>query len=186
MARLAVLVEGHGEVRAVPVLICRIVAEAAPDETVGIARPIRVPRDRIIREGGIERYLNIAVRHGGPDAGVLVLLDANGDCPAELGRALLKRAREARPDKRIQVVLAKQEYEAWFLAASESVVSGAPDPPPDPEAIRGAKEWIRRHQAYRPTVDQTPMTAKFDMAKARGRAPSFGKMWRAVQGLLET
>ena len=186
MARIAVIVEGKGEVQAVPVLLRRIVSEVAPIVTAHITRPIRVHRDSIVQQGELERYLNIAVKEGGLDAAILILLDANGDCPAELGPRLLKRAREARPDKRIQLVLAKCEYEAWFLAAAESVVAGAPEAPADPEAIRGAKEWIRKHQPYRPTVDQAPMTARFDMAQARRTAPSFGKMWRAVQALLET
>ena len=30
------------------------------------------------------------------------------------------------------------------------------------------------------------MTANFDMEEARRNAPSFDKMWRAVQALLET
>ncbi len=185
VAPIAVIVEGKGEVQAVPILLRRIVREIAPDIAVRIGRPIRVPRDRIVQEAVLERYLNIAVRQDGPDAGILVLLDANGDCPAELATKLVERARRARPDKRIQLVLAKCEYEAWFLAAAESVVAGTPEAPADPEAIRGAKEWIRKHQPYRPTVDQAPMTAKFDMAQARRNAPSFGKMWRAVQALLE-
>lgn len=182
--RIAVIVEGHGEVQAVPLLLHRISAEVAPEIALSVARPIRVPRDRIVQRGELERYLDVAVRMGGPDAAILVLLDANGACPARLGPALLKRAREARPDKHVQFALAKCEYEAWFLAASESVVSGSPAAPADAEAIRGAKEWIRKHQAYRPTVDQAPMTARFDIAEARRNAPSFDKMWRAVEALL--
>ena len=186
VAEIAVIVEGKGEVEAVPLLLRQIAKQIAPDAALKIARPIRVPRDRIVQPGELERYLNIAIRHGGPGAAILVLLDADKDCPAELGPRLLERARQARPDRQIQLVLAKREYEAWFLAASESVVSGAPDAPGDPEAIQGAKEWIRRHQAYRPTVDQASMTATFDMAKARQHAPSFAKMWRAVEALLES
>ena len=185
MADIAVIVEGKGEVQAVPVLIRRIAQELDPRLVPKIARPIRVHRDRIVKEGELERYVNLATREGGAEARILILLDANGDCPAGLGPQLLTRARQARPDKRIQLVLAKCEYEAWFLASSESVVSGAPEPPADPEAIRGAKEWIRRHQPYRPTVDQEPMTARFDMAQARRNAPSFAKIWRALESLLQ-
>lgn len=183
--RIAVIVEGHGEVQAAPLLLRRIAAEVAPEIALSVARPIRVPRDRIVRPGQLEQYLSIAVQVGGPSAGILVLLDSDKDCPAELGPELLGRARQARPDKRIQVVLARSEYEAWFLAASESVVLGAPSAPSEAEAVSGAKEWIRQHQAYRPTVDQAPMTAKFAMEDARRRAPSFDKLWRAVEALLE-
>ena len=185
MVRIAVIVEGKGEVQAVPELLRRISLEVSPDDPPVIAHPIRVPRDRIVKEGELERYVNLAVSHGGPDARILVLLDADEDCPKELGPELLRRARQARPDKQIQVVLATREYEAWFIAAAESVISGVSAAPQDPEAIRGAKEWISRHQPYRPTADQASMTATFDMTKARRDAPSFDKMWRAVQALLE-
>ncbi len=186
VAEIAVIVEGRGEVGSVPILLRRIAAQIAPDISLNVPRPIRVPRDRIVKPGELERYVNLAVQVGGPTATILVLLDADKDCPAQLGPELLERARQARPDKRIELVLANSEYEAWFLAASDSVVSGAPSAPSAAESIRGAKEWIRQHQAYQPTVDQAPMTANFDMEEARRNAPSFDKMWRAVQALLET
>lgn len=186
MARIAVIVEGKGEVQAVPELLRRIISEVSADDPPSIVRPIRAPRDRIVKEGELERYVNLAVRHGGPEARILVLLDADEACPKELGPELLRRARQARPDKQIQVVLAKREYEAWFIAAAESVIAGVPAAPQTPEAIRGAKEWIGRYQPYRPTADQAPMTAKFDMVQARRNAPSFDKLWRAVEALLET
>ena len=51
----------------------------------------------------------------------LILLDANSDCPRELAPNVLERAQAARSDHRIQVVLAKMEYEAWFLAVADSL-----------------------------------------------------------------
>src|SRR5438094_886194 len=62
-------------------------------------------------------------------------------------------------------------------------------PPPDPEAVRGAKEWLSRHmppgQPYRPTVDQPALAARFDLQAAR-RADSFDKCYREVVRLLTT
>ena len=127
-----------------------------------------------------------------PGGRILVLLDANGDCPAELGATLLQRARAARPDLLIEVVLAKCEYESWFIAAADSLrgtrgISSAANVPPDPESIRGAKEWLRARMSgpYSPTADQAALTARFDMTAARRRAPSFDKMWRAVSVLMQ-
>ena len=57
-------------------------------------------------------------RQAGPNGAILILLDADNDCPAELGIELLRRARLARADRPIRAVLAKTEYEAWFLAAT--------------------------------------------------------------------
>ena len=108
-------------------------------------------------------------------------------------RGLAPRCSNApgRPD-RIATVLAKCEYEAWFLASIESIagsrtLSGDLAAPPAAESVRGAKEWLSRRMQvpYRPVADQPALTARFDMALARRRAQSFDKMWRAVSALLQ-
>ena len=77
----------------------------------------------------------------------MILLDADDDCPAELARALARRAEAVRPDRRIRVVLAKREFEAWFLAAAQSIagrrgIRESVAPPADPESIRDAKGFL--------------------------------------------
>ena len=185
MASIIAIVEGDGEVEAVPVLIRRIGVDAFPDAPPAVLKPIRVRRDRILKEGELERYVSLAAVRVGAEGCILILLDANGDCPARLGPTVLQRARAVRSDRRIEVVFAKCEYEAWFLAAAESI---APDvsAPEDTESIRGAKEWLRKRtqRSYSPTADQAALTTRFDMATARRRLPSFDKMWRAVTVLL--
>ncbi len=181
------IVEGRGEVAATPILIRRIAEAVAPSVTVMVRPPIRVPRDRFLRKDGeLERYLDMAVVHGGGEAGILILLDADSDCPGALGPEVLERASTARPDKNIAVVFAKCEYETWFLAALESLTPGSAQPPDDVEAIRGAKERLRRlmQSQYSPTADQARLTARFDMSVARSRSRSFDKLWRAVEQLM--
>ncbi|WP_369407196.1 DUF4276 family protein [Microtetraspora malaysiensis] len=123
----------------------------------------------------------------------MLLIDSDDDCPATLGPALLDRARHARADKEISVVLAHREFEAWFLAAASSLSGrrGLADPlrpPQDPEAIRGAKEWLSARKTdgtrYKPTVDQAPLADAFDLGQARKNAPSFDKFCRDVERLL--
>ena len=147
VAKIVAIVEGDGEVEAVPALIRRIHATVSPEAPLEIGRPVRVRRNRILKAGELERYLELAANLAGTDGGILVLLDANGDCPANLGPDILRRARAARPDRRIEVVLANCEYESWFIAAIDSLkgkrnVSPAATAPQDPESIRGAKEWL--------------------------------------------
>jgi hypothetical protein len=122
-----------------------------------------------------------------------VLLDADDDCPAELGPRLLERARDARPDNQVSVVLPKIEFEAWFIAAAPSLGGhwALPDDletPANPEAIRDAKGWIaaRREDGhtYRPTIDQPVLASVFDLDLARKGAPSFDKFCRDVETLL--
>ena len=193
MAKIAAIVEGDGEVEAVPVLIRRIGLEVSPLSPPTILRPIRVRCQRILKEGELERYVGLAAARAGDGGGILILLDANGDCPAETGPLVQQRARAAGPGCRIEAVLAKCEYETWLIAAAESAAGARgilPDvsAPMAPELVRGAKEWLRnrmRGSSYRPTADQAALTARFDMALARRRSPSFDKMWRATAALLQ-
>ena len=106
---------------------------------------------------------------------------------------ILRRATKARSDRRIQVVLARREYEAWFVAAAESIAGhrglrSDMTAPAHPESVRNAKGWLTSHmppgRAYKETRDQPALTYIFDLDQARRRAPSFDKMWRTVVQLL--
>lgn len=193
MRNIATIVEGHGEVEAVPILLRRIVERISPDAVPEFPRPIRVPRNRVVRAGELERAIGLAAARAGADGCILLLLDADDDCPAELAPQLLERAVRARSDRDIRVVLAKTEYEAWFLAAAPSLagrhgLDEAVAPPDDPEAIRDAKGWLRARmpagRSYRETIHQASFSAIFDLDLARA-APSFDKLWRDVTSLIE-
>lgn len=193
MVRIVPIVEGHGEVQAVPILIRRIGEVVSPSAVPDVVRPIRVKRHRILKEGELERTVDLAARQTGADGSILVLLDADRDCPADLAPTILTRAAATRKDRSIRVVLAKVEYEAWFLAAADSIAgfrdirddARAPD---DPESIRDAKGWLSdrmpRDRSYRETLDQPALTARIDLEQARRGAPSFDKLWRDVAELL--
>lgn len=126
-----------------------------------------------------------------PDGGVLIVIDADDDCPAELGPALLGRARTARSDVEIAVI-AKREYESWLIAAAPSLAGarGLPselESPDDPEGIRGAREWLRRRmgsgRTYSETTDLAALTARVDLEAAQV-APSFRRCVREVTRLV--
>jgi hypothetical protein len=127
----------------------------------------------------------------GPGGRVLVLLDADDDCPANLARFLLERAR-GHTDLDVSVVLAKREFEAWFLAAAESLrgrrgLSHDLSAPGHPEDVRGAKEWLSHRRtdghAYSAPIDQPALASAMDLELAR-RAPSFDKCYREICRLL--
>ena len=158
-----------------------------------VVKPLRVPRQKVLKQGQLEEPLRIAAIESGSDGRILILLDANGDCPRDLAPSILARASKTRSDRRIQVVLANSEYEAWFLAAAGSIAGlrGLDDgvlPPDDPESIRDAKGWLTRRMAlgrsYREVRDQAALTARMDRQQTRLHAPSFDKMWRVVENLL--
>ena len=190
---IACVVEGHGEVKAVPVLLRRIAQELDPAIRLRIPPPIRRPKTKLVQPDEFRRAIEFAARKLRAPGGIFVLLDADDDCPAELGPRLQDLARQARGDVPAAVVIAKVEYEAWFLAAIDSLQGrrGLPrglTPPPDPEAVRGAKEWLTRHisdGAYAETVDQERLTAVMSLEAAR-RSPSFDKCYREIERLLRT
>ena len=188
------IVEGEGDELALPLLIRRVTAELDPALYVDVFVGKRAPRSGLVNPGGIEAAVEQTARAGGAMAGLLILLDADDDCPADLGPTLLRRARSVRSDRAMGLVLAKREYEAWFLASAESLAGkrGLPPdlrPPVDSEGIRGAKEWLSarlpRGRRYRETVDQPAFTTIFDMQQARS-ADSFDKCYREIARLVAT
>lgn len=188
-AKILPIVEGPGDVSAVPLLLRRI-AEALDIFDLQVVRPIRCPRHRLVKGGEFERVLDLAVRKAGRDCQILVLIDANSDCPRVLAPILIERAQIARNDIRTNIVLAKMEYEAWFLGAIASLLDNPPassrTPVLHPEDVRGAKERLSTllNEPYAEVVDQPSLTARFDMLEARRNCPSFDKCWRSVESIL--
>ena len=189
------IVEGHGECSATPILIRRIASDIFPDFVPQILYPIRIPASRLLKAGEIERAVALASYKVNGVGGIFILLDGDFKdcCPAQNGPELLARAQATRRNMPIFVVLAKMEYEAWFLAAAESLRGkrGLPEtlePPPNPENIRGAKEWLSDHmpegQRYIETTDQPAFTKLFDMTTARKNSDSFDKCYRDIEKML--
>ncbi|SRR6266851_6942702 len=191
-AELAGIVEGHGDARSIPILMRRIAAIVEPGLAVRVTTVIRTPKSKLLKAGELERVVELAARKLGRPGAILVLLDADNDCPAELGPALLDRAQVQRGDLPIAAVLAKHEFENWFVAAAESLqgLRGVPQDltsPEDPESIEAAKAWLSvrmpRHRPYSETIDQPALTAQFNLAMAR-RSGSFEKVHREIERLL--
>lgn len=195
--KIAPIVEGHGEVGAVRVLLERIAAELLGGAVVHVLQPIRRPRERLIRN--IEETLSKAVRLAvaklrqltieDADDLVLILLDADQDCAAQLGPDVLGQACEIHRDVDFICVLAVREYETWFVAAAaslEDVLNLDPDEelPADPEQPGCRKNWIQqriRGRRYSETVDQPKLTSRMDLQLCRRRSPSFDKLCRELQ-----
>ena len=111
MSTIVAIVEGPGEVDAIPILIRRIAAIVLPDTVPEVQRPTRLKRDRFLKEHELERYVDLAARQSGPDGGVLIVLDADDDCPPELASRILGRATRARSDRPIKVVVATSLFD---------------------------------------------------------------------------
>ena len=185
------IVEGHGEVKALPVLLRRLRDEAKA-WTVQIEKPIRLSRSQLASELGMTRAVELARRQPACEA-VLVVFDGDDDCPAELGPKVQGWATAAAAGLPCEVVMPHREYEAWFLAAIESLRTHAlirtdAAPHPDPERPRGAKERLQARVtegiAYSPTAHQDRLSASFSLEHAYCRSRSFRKLTSSFGSLL--
>ena len=116
---VAAIVEGHAEVESFPVLLRRIFAQLGVSD-IQVTRPFRVKRNRVVKAGELERALSQTIRDRDGVAAIMVLIDSDDDCPAELGRQLLDRTRKT-TQMPVSVVLAHREFECWFLGSKESL-----------------------------------------------------------------
>jgi len=192
VVRFGIVIEGKGEVEAAPLLIRRICHEICGVFNVHTARPIRITKTTLVREGELERAVRLAELAMGPADPIIILVDTDDDCPAELGPALKTRALSVVQRRGIATIVPKHEFESWFLAAARSLagkrgLSHDLEPPENPEGIRGAKEWLRGKmvpgRAYSPTVDQAALAAEMDLAQAR-LSRSFDSFVREIERLI--
>lgn len=160
---VACIVEGHGERQAVRLLVRRIAESFSAPVYVDVPPAIRITRTKLVRLGELERAVKLARSHvvesqvaGG---GVLVLIDADNDCAAQLGPQLLARARSVAGATPVEVVLAVKEFEAWFLAALTSLrgqrgIRSDAEALSNPESVRGPRKlcagrWCRDRRTRR-------------------------------------
>jgi hypothetical protein len=198
------IVEGHGEERAVPVLLRRWFLHRRYHnfETRDLA--IRAPGSGALKcphdaeeDLGIESYVAIAAAER-PD-GILVVLDADDECRKRektsqkgLGPELRDRARAVAPHIPIEVVIANREYEAWFLAGLTALRRAAKVPPGEDvpkesiERLRDCKKPLRSllGRPYEETIDQPDFTEALPFTPGMSkRSPSYGKLMRALAAL---
>ena len=185
------VVEGHGEVEAVPILLRRLIDEAGAWQ-IGVGRPVRRTRHQLVHEPELTRSIRIALEQ--PECGaIIILFDGDDDCPAELGPRLQRIASQTAGGTPCEVVLAHREYEAWFLAGFDSLrghkmILDHAETPRDPERPRDAKgrfeKIMRPDTSYVERVDQPKFTALFDVPGARLRSRSFRKLTKSFGSLL--
>jgi hypothetical protein len=189
MKRLVCIVEGQGEVAAIPSLCVRILAHVGAKGWIVDKAPIRQPRSRLVDERvksphrpchaeGMHRA--VAMARARPADAVLVLCDADDDCPAIWGPDALKYLVAPAPGV---AVMAQREYEAWLLLnyTDEQLRAAKVR---NPEQVRNAKDELRKLiPGYLPTVHQMEVTRRLDIPNLRTRSDSFDKLVRAIGSL---
>ena len=176
------IVEGHGEVGALPVLIRRILGERLNRYDLQIAKPINAKGKDKLRNG-IDRFVSLTLN----DDAALILFDADGDCALELVRDICASCAGINASIPIAVVCAVQEYESWLLASLESVVDDASDFAGDPDAVANPKGRIRQAMPdgrYRETAHQAGLTSRIDLEAAFANSRSFRRLCHALEELV--
>jgi Domain of unknown function (DUF4276) len=209
--RLVAIVEGEGEQGdenepgAVAVLIRRWLRFRRLDRFFEIDnQAMRVPVNAIknkrndtlklgIERYNIEHYVNAAARFRDADA-IIIIIDADDDCPKNLGPELLNRAKAVSPNIPIGIVMPKREYEAWFLAMLPKLrmvgrlnprawSSAYPDRIEDKRDCKGevAKLLVG---GYRPTLNQAELSNYLPFTAAmKRRSRSYRKLLDTLERL---
>ncbi|MBY0505112.1 MAG: DUF4276 family protein [Bryobacteraceae bacterium] len=194
--RIVPIVEGEGEVLAVPKLLHRLMNECGMHTHV--VRPYRMSRSKLSAPDVFESKIEQAALDAGGNGAIIVLLDSDhltqGEAPpCVLGPRLLARAQAVRSDRRMLICLAEIEFESWFIAAAESLAGCERLPlglsrPANFEKIRGAKEWLSNQiegpYKYKPTANQAALVQHMDLALAREHSHSFRRFCDRFRALL--
>jgi len=124
---------------------------------------------------------------------LLILLDAESDCPATLAPRLLSVARKALPaDVPVACVLAKRMLENWIVAGASALggVNDLPDPLPerdqfeDHSGVAWLDEQLRsrnRARKYKKTTDALEFVRAINLQECRANSPSFDKLCRTLE-----
>ena len=174
------IVEGPGDRDAAPILLRRVLHERLGRYEFKVEQPKAANgRPRLLKR--LEDFLAYAKKTS-DCAAILVLLDADKDCPLELAAELALRARDSGLGIPIAVVCAKREYENWFLASDEAFTG-------EVEEFGGAKKWLSDRMPtgliYKETKDQPALTAAMDIEAAFQASRSFRRLCNAVQELVD-
>lgn len=177
------IVEGEGDVAAVPVLLRRLRDEAGTF-ALDVNHPIRIRRPDFADESRLRRAVRLALIQPECHA-ILILFDGDNDCPMDWASVIQRRAQDEAGPIPCAVVMAVREYEAWFLATIESLrgrrgIRHDAESPPDPELPRNAKGELSNRmvarRSYAGKADQPALTAVFDLALAYARCRSFRRL----------
>lgn len=193
-----IIVEGQGETEAAQQLISRLWHDLGYP-TVGW-RTLR--GKNLLNAAGVQQYANV-VRGYGDASALLLLRDADDDCPKQSGPRTAEWLRELQLPFAAGVTLFSREYETLFLPCLAQMAGkpftdalGQQHPGLKSSAVfrgpyeapRGVKRVIDGHMQgggrYRPTAHQLPLTKMVDFGVLRASGlPSFGTLERTVRFL---
>ena len=196
MPTIVPVVEGAGDVAALPGLLTRILLEKYNRTDVIVAQgksKVVVANGRMKLESKLEQFLQHA--HNKPEcSAILVLLDADDDCPVTVSKQLSQRCEQFRSICPVQVVYADRSYESWFLASldtirGQGVIPDTVSIPTAVEDINNPKQWLTDQmppgRAYKETTHQASFSGLIDTELAFQKSRSFRRLCHALEQLLD-
>jgi len=179
--RPVLIVEGGGDMAAVPLLFRRVVAGLGIYEIFPASNPIQVGDASVLdRPDQLEKFIVYASSRSDGDS-VLVALDFDvfgHRCVVEVVTAWTERIRNnCNVTKPVAICFFVREFESLILASIVDVVAAYPQKSwrtdqavdfDNAESIRGAKETIAkliRAGSYKPSVDQARFTSAVSLEK---------------------
>lgn len=181
MKVVAAIVEGHGDVESLPTLL-RLFAPS-----LRIPTPVRVPKSKMLNadtgpanSDEIGKYSRIALANIRRDekALLLLLLDADSDCPATVGPSLLEAMRHTAGHAcECYAAFAVREFESWIVGGHPDIDVQSPESAGSPKNrladINGGK--------YKESVDQPKFTSKINVQRLQERSPSFRRLFDRIR-----
>lgn len=196
MTSIVPVVEGDGDADALPGLLNRILLQRFKRYDIVVPEG----KSKVVKTNGrpkliskLERFLRHAQNK--PNCGaILVLVDADMDCPVTLAQQLSQRCEQIGTRCPIQVVCAHRSYESWFLASLDTIrghhsIANSAFLDCKVEEIARPKQWLTDQvpsgQAYKETTHQASFSRSIDLKVAYRNSRSFRRLCHAVEQLLD-
>lgn len=193
MNRILPIVEGDGDLKAVPLLLRNLLTFHGLHETQILPPHKRSELPKVV--AGFDNYFRMALKE---NAAILLVLDFDCeycDCPVMEAEKLYRHAQAIRSDWPFKIAFLVKEFESLFLAEAQAATNVLALPPdiefPDkPETIRDAKGWLSKAlpkgSTYKPTVHQAKITAHLNFEKLRETSSDFQHLENALLHLVRT
>ncbi len=204
-ACVASVVEGETEVMCLPPLLHGVWRLLASPDRLQVLTPVQCKRDAFLKPGHEEFARKVAdayqtlarwLRRDPANRGILLLLlDAESDCPAEVAARLRAGAIGVIGEAAVSCVLAKRAFENWIVGGASTLggVNGLPAPLPSRDRFeeRNGAHWLEtqlrsvdRARKYKKTVDAVEFVRAMDLSECHANCPSFAKLCRDLRTLI--
>lgn len=175
--RPVLLVEGDGDVKAVPFLVRKLAEASGFYDLIPCPNPIKcgeIPKLR--KDGQLERFVEYACNRSDGDS-VILVVDCDDDCPVTTSAEFAARVRliAQRTTKKVGLAFIQKEFETLFLYSLSDLSATYPDhgwrlteedADRDWTALRGAKGELNRRMknySYKETRDQVKFVSAVDI-----------------------